>query len=112
MLQVWYLGIKFSSITDANTEIAKHKVKVQEEGSYLVSAAFDQCIRETMRTIKTNGGDRLSGFSELLNYYAVYTQIYDLSITPQGSYNSYQQTLGDLRGTSNLLSTKLEILLQ
>jgi len=113
--QKWDLAITrevYMKDTNASIELAKHKLKSIERGTNLIGAAANECLTKGMQQIGNTGGQSMESFHELLDYYVVYTQIYDLVADPKGSLVSYRQAISDLRLETTIMSSRLNIILQ
>ena len=89
ILQVWNLGITQSVYfknTTPSLVIAKYQLEVTQRGLNLVSEANYDCITQGMQSAKAFESQPIMGFGELLDYYALYSQIHSLVNNPSGSY--------------------------
>lgn len=112
--QVWDLAISRSvylNDTNPNVELMKYKLEIEKKGMNLVNEASYDCIFEGMQKIRELNGQEHIGFNELLDYYALYSQIFNLSNDPSGSLRSYNENIDEFMSEMQKLSSKLDIIL-
>lgn len=79
----------------------------------ITAVACNECLTEGVQHLRIIDEQNIDEFDEplfdeLLGYYSVYIQIYDLVIAPEGSAISYRQAIDDLRSETKKISSRID----
>lgn len=92
-------------------QLSNFMLDLSREGITLVSTSVNECALNCMQNVKALGGETKSGFNDLMEYYSLYTQMYNLANNPSGSLISYNQAIENFKLEKTRLSSKLDIIL-
>jgi len=110
----WEQAITMDVYLDKDWQIQLEQLQFNRkiQGYDLITEANRECIKIGMKRILILDSTEKKATDLLIDYYALYNQVYELDENPTGSYVSFNSKVNELKSSQAKLSSKLGLFIK